>query len=103
MTPSWIRKFIARPVTCPIRKGRPRARLGVQLLEDRLAPAGGVTGRGTGWVARFGLLALIRGGAGFRPARCRPERGGRGRATTCRGRGPAPSSRAGAGRAIAGG
>jgi hypothetical protein len=36
---SWIRNLFARPVTRPMRKAAHRARLAVEALEDRLAPA----------------------------------------------------------------
>jgi hypothetical protein len=38
-TRSWIRNLFARPVTRPMRKAPHRARLAVEALEDRLAPA----------------------------------------------------------------
>jgi hypothetical protein len=38
-TRSWIRKLFARPVTPPIRKRPHRARLAVQVLEDRTVPS----------------------------------------------------------------
>src|SRR5262249_47959605 len=36
---SWVRDVSARPVTRPIRKAPPRARLGVEGLEDRTVPS----------------------------------------------------------------
>src|SRR5262249_53272290 len=36
---SWVRDVFARPVTRPIRKAPPRARLGVEALEDRTVPS----------------------------------------------------------------
>src|SRR5262249_29790432 len=38
-TLSWIRNLFARPVTRPIRKAPPRARPGVEALEDRTVPS----------------------------------------------------------------